>query len=87
MISGARAQYKGAGRIHGAGNYGFLLTATDGQVTGGGGIDQFRIKIWDRDRQDMIVYDNALGAPEDRTGARPQNLTEPNGDGSIAIHK
>jgi hypothetical protein len=87
VISGARAQYKGSGRINGAGNYGFLLTATDGQVTGGGGIDQFRIKIWDRDRQDAVVYDNALGAPDDLTTARPQNLTEPNGNGSIVIHK
>jgi len=27
-----------------------MLTAIDGDVTGGGGADRFRIKIWDNDR-------------------------------------
>ena len=30
----------------GAGNYKFMLTATDGQLPGGGSYDKFRIKIW-----------------------------------------
>src|SRR5215475_6771678 len=42
VVSGPKAQYKGAGTVNGAGNYGFLLTATDGQVAGGGGVDKFR---------------------------------------------
>ena len=35
VVAGAKAQYKGVGKINGAGNYGFLLTAIDGQVGGG----------------------------------------------------
>jgi hypothetical protein len=35
--------------VNGAAGFGFLLTAVDGQVTGGG-IDKFRIKIWDKRR-------------------------------------
>jgi uncharacterized repeat protein (TIGR01451 family) len=45
VVSGARAQYKGVGTINGAGNYGFLLTAIDSQINGGGNVDKFRIKI------------------------------------------
>jgi hypothetical protein len=40
VIAGARAQYKGLGTVNGSGNYGFLLTAIDGQVNGGGGVDK-----------------------------------------------
>ena len=47
VVAGARAQYKGAGTFNGVPGYGFLLTAVDGQVNGGGGMDKFRIKIWD----------------------------------------
>ena len=47
VVAGARAQYKGTGTINGGGNYGFMLTAIDGAISGGGGIDKFRIKIWD----------------------------------------
>jgi len=52
VVSGARAQYKGTGTINGAGNYGFLLTAIDGQINGGGGTDKFRVKIWDKNNGD-----------------------------------
>lgn len=60
VIAGARAQFKGTGTIGGVGDYEFLLTAIDGQVNGGGGIDRFRIKIWDR-VTGTIVYDNQMG--------------------------
>jgi hypothetical protein len=80
VVSGARAQYKGVGTINGAGNYGFMLTAIDGQITGGGGMDKFRIKIWDRDNGDSIVYDNQMG--ESETGDAATEL----GGGSIVIH-
>jgi hypothetical protein len=83
VVSGPRAQYKGTGQINNAGNYGFLLTATDGQVTGGGGVDKFRIKIWDINNLGAIVYDNALGASDDIDLANPQAI----GGGSIVIHK
>jgi hypothetical protein len=48
VVSGAKAQYKGTGTVNGQPGYGFLLTATDGQLQGGGGVDKFRIKIWDQ---------------------------------------
>jgi hypothetical protein len=58
VIAGPLAKYKGTGTINGEGNYGFLITARDGQITGGGGIDTFRIKIWDENNPDLIVFDN-----------------------------
>jgi hypothetical protein len=81
VIAGPKAQFKGDGAINGAGNYGFLLKATDGQVSGGGGVDKFRIKIWDKDNGDAIVYDNQMDAAED---ADP---TTDIGGGSIVVHK
>ena len=45
VVSGFKAQYKGTGTINGSGNYEFTLTAYDGQVNGGGGVDRFRIRI------------------------------------------
>ncbi|MEW6207063.1 MAG: kelch repeat-containing protein [Acidobacteriota bacterium] len=81
VVAGARAQYKGSGKINGAGNYGFMLTAIDGQINGGGGVDKFRIKIWDKNNGDAIVYDNQLGAAD---GDDPTTTL---GGGSIVIHK
>jgi hypothetical protein len=82
VVSGPKAQYKGVGTINGSGDYGFLLTATDGQVNGGGGVDKFRIKIWNR-TTGLVVYDNVAGASEDIDSANPQAI----GGGSIVIHK
>ncbi len=79
VVSGAKAQYKGVGTINGSGDYGFLLTATDGQVNGGGGADKFRIKIWNR-TTGSVVYDNQMGAAD---GADPSTVL---GGGSIVIH-
>lgn len=78
VIAGARAQYKGTGTINGAGSYSFLLTAIDGQISGGGGSDKFRIKIWDAGG---VVYDNQMGAGDN------DNPTTVLGGGSIVIHK
>lgn len=82
VVSGAKAQYKGAGTVNGVAGYSFLLTATDGQVTGGGGTDKFRIKVWETATGDL-VYDNVKGSPDTLTGANPQNI----GGGSVVIHK
>jgi len=30
-------------------------------INGGGGVDKFRIKIWDKNNGDSIVYDNNIG--------------------------
>jgi PKD repeat protein len=81
VVTGARAQYKGTGTINGTGNYGFMLTAIDGQINGGGGMDKFRIKIWDKNNADAIVYDNQMGLDDDG------NPTTTLGGGSIVIHK
>ena len=63
VVSGARAQYKGSGTVNGAGNYRYILTAIDGGVKGGGGVDKFRIKIWDNSTG-AVVYDNQLAAAD-----------------------
>ena len=36
---------QGTGSVNGTSGYDFRVTAYDGQVNGGGGIDKFRIKI------------------------------------------
>jgi PKD repeat protein len=46
VVAGAKAKFKGTGTINGEGNYGFMLTATDSAINGGGDVDGFRIKIW-----------------------------------------
>ena len=58
--SGARTQYKGGGAITGQGHFEFLLSAVDGAVPGGGGVDKFRIKIWEQ-ATGIIVYENQAG--------------------------
>ena len=79
VIAGSKAQYKGTGTINGEGEYGFKLTATDGDIKGDG-IDNFRIKIWDK-TTDSIVYDNQIEAPD------TADPTTAIGGGSIVIHK
>lgn len=82
VVAGAKAQYKGSGKINGAGDYAFLLTTVDGQQSGGGGVDKFRLKIWDK-LTGGIIYDNKRGASDDIDGADPQAIS----GGSIVIHK
>jgi hypothetical protein len=78
VVAGARAQFKGSGTVNGTGDYGFLLTAVDGQLNGGGG-DRFRIKIWEK-ASGAVVYDNQVGADD---AADPSTVL---GGGNIAIH-
>ena len=80
VIAGPQAKFKGDGAINGEGEYGFMLTAIDGAINGGGGVDKFRIKIWDK-ATGAIVYDNQIDAPDD---ADPTTVL---GGGSIVIHK
>ena len=80
VVAGAKAQYKGSGKVNGSGDYGFLLTVTDGQISGGGGVDRFRIKVWDK-ATSGVVYDNQIGDADDE-GAK-QGIA----GGSIIIHK
>jgi hypothetical protein len=82
VVSGPKAQYKGVGEVNGVAGYGFLLTATDGALPGGGGVDKFRIKIWNL-ATNTVIYDNTMGASEDIDIANPQAIAH----GSIVIHK
>jgi hypothetical protein len=82
VVAGARAQYKGTGTLNGATGYGFMLTAIDGQISGGGGTDKFRIKIWNS--AGVIVYDNKTGASDDFDAALTN--TQDIAGGSIVIH-
>ena len=80
VVAGAKAQYKGCGRINGAGDYGFMLTAIDGALQGtGSNPDRFRVKIWDR-ATSVVVYDNQFGQPEDSDASTDL------GGGSIVVH-
>ena len=84
VIAGAKAQYKGTGTVNGAGNYGFMLTSVDGDISGGGGIDKFRLKVWIIDTDGPnggMIYDNNLGASDT---ADPSTAL---GGGNITIHK
>jgi probable HAF family extracellular repeat protein len=80
IIAGPQAKYKGSGTINGGGDYGFLITAIDGQQPGGGDVDKFRIKIWDK-ATEAIVYDNQMGEDDGSDAATAL------GGGSIVIHK
>jgi hypothetical protein len=78
VVGGNRAKYKGSGTINGAGNYGFVLSAIDGDFPGGDNVDRFRIKITG---PGGIVYDNQIGGGDD------DNPSMAVGGGSIVIHK
>ncbi len=80
VVAGSKAKYKGVGTINGTGNYGFMLSAIDGQISGGGAIDMFRIKIWDKVTGN-IIYDNQTGASD------LEDPTTVLGGGNIVIHK
>ncbi|PKH06160.1 hypothetical protein CXF93_09520 [Moritella sp. Urea-trap-13] len=81
IIGGHQAKYKGVGTINGSGNYGFMLSAIDEKLTPSTDVDMFRIKIWDKDNGDEVVYDNNRGGADD---AEPTTAV---GGGSIVIHK
>jgi hypothetical protein len=81
VIAGPKAQYKGTGTINGEGYYGFMLWAIDEKLTPSTEFDLFRIKIWDKNNNDTIVYDNQINDSDDT-----DPTTELAG-GSIIIHK
>lgn len=76
IVAGPKAIFKGNGTINGSGNYGFMIFAIDEELTESTEVDMFRIKIWDKDNDDEILYDNNV----DDEG------TEIDG-GQIVIHK
>jgi hypothetical protein len=80
VVAGAKAMFKGVGTINGAGNYGFMLSAIDAALTPSTSKDRFRIKIWDNNAGDTVVYDNQIGDDDDA------DVTTTIGGGSIVIH-
>lgn len=82
VVAGAKAQFKGSGTINGSGDYGFLLTATDGEANGGRDVDKFRIKIWDK-ATGGVIYDNKRGTSDDLDAADPQAIS----GGSIVVRR
>lgn len=79
VIANTKAMYKGEGTINNEGEFGFMLSAIDGDLSGGEE-DRFRIKIWDKYTEE-VVYDNQFGAGDD---ADPATVIS---GGNIAIHK
>ncbi|CAN5255421.1 hypothetical protein BH11BAC5_BH11BAC5_20270 [soil metagenome] len=80
VIGGAKASYKGTGTINGSGSYKFMLTAIDGDITNGGGLDKIRMKITDL-AGTTTIYDNLVGGGGDNL-----DPTTVIGGGSIVIH-
>jgi hypothetical protein len=83
VVAHHKAMYKGVGTINGGGNYGFLLSAIDAELTPSTDVDLFRIKIWDKDSSDAVVYDNQVAC---RDGAEDADPCTKLGDGDIVIH-
>jgi hypothetical protein len=80
VVAGPKGIFKGLGTINGTGNYGFQLSAIDADLTPSTEVDLFRVKIWDKDNGDAVVYDNNIGSADD---ADPTTVV---GGGSIIIH-
>ncbi len=67
VVSGAKAQFKGLGKMkmNGIEQSGILFTLTviDGQLTGGGGTDKIRMKVYNKNGE--VYYDNQPGSDAD----------------------
>ena len=69
-ISGAKAQFKGSGKITGdQAGYNFIMTVIDGAIDGTG-TDKIRLKIYNKNTG-AIIYDNQPGASD---AADPTNV-------------
>jgi hypothetical protein len=80
VIAGARARFKGVGTVNGEGAFGFMLIALDAGLTPSTDVDLFRIKIWNTEADDAVIYDNGLGAAANEDPATAITA------GSIVIH-
>jgi len=81
VVANHKAQCKGIATINHEGNYGFMLIVIDESLSPDTDVGLFRMKIWDIDNNDAIVYDSQMGAPDD---ADP---TTPIGGGNVKIHQ
>ena len=78
VIAGDKVKYKGKGTIDGAGDYGFQLSAIDGDMNGLS--DMFRIKIWD-EANGGVICDSQRGYADD------SDVATQLGGGQITIHE
>ena len=84
VISGGyKAQYQGSGTINGAGDYNFILTAIDGDAQGSKKADTFRLKVYDQNHGNAVIYDNLIGQSDSVDPSGPSTAL---GGGSIVIH-
>jgi len=81
VVAGRKATYRGTGTVNGEGTYKFMVTVIDGNLTGGDGIDKFRIRIVGAGSPDEVIYDNEMGILENADAVTAL------GSGSIVIHK
>ncbi|MBC5774904.1 SBBP repeat-containing protein [Pontibacter sp. KCTC 32443] len=84
VVSGDQAVWQGTGTLSGKGNYGFIASGRDAGGTGTDDTgDQLRIRIWDLNAGNTVVYDNfqAAGDIYDMSTAAP-NIAR----GQIIIH-
>jgi hypothetical protein len=63
LVEDNRAWLYGEGNIRGQGRYGFLIAAVDKQ--GFNEKDLLRVRIWDLNMDNRLVYDNQPGDPDD----------------------
>jgi hypothetical protein len=68
VVSGVKAQFKGLGKMTNGlveqSGLAFILTVIDGQLTGGGGVDKIRMKIYNK-KTNQVYYDNQSGSDAD----------------------
>lgn len=69
-VTDSDMQFSGRGTINGLGDYGFILTATDGGTSSDKGVDRFRVRIWEEQNIDgvtrkLVVYDNQVNDKTD----------------------
>ncbi len=88
VVSGAKAQFKGLGKMVRNGieqsGVAFILTVIDGQLSGGGNIDKIRMKIYNKNSGE-VYYDNQPGASD---ADAPVTAVESNssGDGVVIVN-
>lgn len=80
VLTRPHVKFLGTGTINGEGDYGFMIAATDGDISDVNDADGFRIKVWDEDDRGNVVYDNQMDEPDGST------KTTVLGGGSIVIH-
>ncbi|WP_143962496.1 choice-of-anchor tandem repeat GloVer-containing protein [Litoribacter populi] len=64
VIDDEKAVLQGVGKVNGRGNFGILMSAVEGNLEGES-TGRLRVKIWDRNRDDLLIYDNDMDAPTD----------------------